>query len=139
MKRVWALSLMFLFTVGCVATTTHSRVWHGRPSYQAAPRPGYVEWIREVIHRQHGDPAGGALAGAIIGGILGGRGAGALFGAAGGAMIGAAASQGHAERRAYEVAVRFHDGGFHVFVYDGWSPFGPGEPVMMTPGGLARM
>jgi outer membrane lipoprotein SlyB len=114
----------------------------GRPPgpQQEWVRPGYVQWVREVVHREQGDPAGGALAGAIIGGLLGaGRhGPGALFGAAAGATVGAAASQGSAESRTYEVAVRFDDGGFQTFAYAGYSPFQPGEPVLMTPRGLTR-
>jgi outer membrane lipoprotein SlyB len=145
MRSSGGLSLMLLFTVGlggCVVrTTTAGTTW----GYPAAPapdwvRPGYVESIREVIHREEGDPAGGAVAGAIIGGLLGsGRGGpGPLFGAAAGATVGAAASQGSRESRSYEVTVRFDDGGRQLFVYGGYSPFRPGEPVLMTPSGLAR-
>jgi outer membrane lipoprotein SlyB len=139
MKSFRAIPLMLLFTVsagGCVATTTTATT-----SYPAAQpewaRPGSVAWVREVVHRRVGDPVGGALAGAIIGGLLGGgRGPGAVAGAVGGAVVGASVSQGSSETRAYEVAVRFDDGGFEVFGYQGYAPFAPGQPVMLTPQGL---
>jgi outer membrane lipoprotein SlyB len=138
MKSLRPLSLMLLFTlstVGCVATTTTATT-----TYAAEPewaRPGSVAWVREVVHRRQGDPVGGAIAGAIIGGLLGGpRHSGALAGAVGGAVVGAAVSQGSEEHRAYEIAVRFDDGGFEVFGYQNYAPFQPGQPVMLTPRGL---
>ena len=94
--------------------------------------------MQEVVQRTQGNPAGGALAGALIGGFLFGRGPARLLGAVGGAAIGASASQGYAERRTYHVLVRFDDGSYGMFIYDGYSPFRPGEPVLMTPQGLAR-
>jgi outer membrane lipoprotein SlyB len=130
-----------LLTAGCYATTATSQTtWAaGAPPPAEWARPGYVEWVREVVRRQQGNPAGGAAAGAIIGAIVGGgRGPGALIGAAGGAAVGAAASQGTAERRTYEVAVRFDDGAGQVFLFEGYSPFAPGEAVALTPRGLAR-
>jgi outer membrane lipoprotein SlyB len=79
------------------------------------------------------------LAGALIGGFLfGGRGPGTLIGAAGGAAVGATASQGTAESRTYQVLVHFDDGAYGMFVYGAYSPFRPGEPVVLTPQGLAR-
>jgi len=137
-----AVSVMFLFTLstgGCVATTTTATTTYA-PQPEWA-RPGSVAWVREVVHRRQGDPVGGAIAGAIIGGLLGGpRHGGALVGAVGGAVVGAAVSQGSEEHRAYEIAVRFDDGGFEVFGYQNYAPFSPGQPVMLTPHGLtARM
>jgi outer membrane lipoprotein SlyB len=139
MKSFRAVSLMLLFTLsmaGCVATTTTASTSYA-PAQPEWERPGSVAWVREVVHRRTGDPAGGALAGAIIGGILGGpRGSGALAGAVGGAIIGAAASEGSSETRAYQVAVRFDDGGMEVFGYQNYAPFAPGQPVVLTPHGL---
>jgi outer membrane lipoprotein SlyB len=138
MKSLRAVSLMLLFTLstgGCVATTTTATTTYAPEAEWA--RPGAVAWVREVVHRRQGDPVGGAIAGAIIGGLLGGpRGSGALAGAVGGAVVGAAVSQGSSESRAYEVAVRFDDGGFEVFGYQNFAPFSPGQPVMLTPHGL---
>jgi hypothetical protein len=36
------------------------------------------------------------------------------------------------------VTVRFDDGTSGMFIYHGYSPFQPGEPVVLTPQGLAR-
>lgn len=143
---------------GCVTNRTTTRTW-GEPydSAQAWQRPGHVESIRETVQRDEGNPAGGAVAGAVIGGLLGSvlgaethydrwgyahshpSAAGALVGAAGGAMVGAAASQGAAERRWYEIFVRFDDGGLERYVYEGYPPFQVGQPVSLSPGGLAPM
>jgi outer membrane lipoprotein SlyB len=61
----------------------------------------------------------------------------AVAGAAGGAAVGAAASQGSSEQRTYQIVVQFQDGGYGEFVYAGYSPFRPGERVVVTPDGLA--
>jgi len=149
------LALPSLALPGCVHTYTTTRTWGD--SQGQAPQPpswvryGRVESIRETIHQQQGDPAGGAVAGAIIGGLLGSTigghqgyygyhhsGAGALVGAVGGAMVGAAASQGQAESRTYQVFVRFEDGGLEPFVYRNALPFQVGEEVAFSPQGLTR-
>jgi outer membrane lipoprotein SlyB len=142
MKLARSFTLALLFTVatvatGCVATTTQSTTWVApQPEWQ---RPGRVEWIRETVQRQQGNPAGGAVAGAVIGGLLFGHDApSAVVGAIGGAAVGAAVSQGSSEQRSYDVFVRFDDGGTAVFVYRGGSPFRPGEYVLQTPQGLYR-
>jgi outer membrane lipoprotein SlyB len=140
MKLFRALPLMLLFTLvaeGCVATTTTSSTMWAAPGPQDWARPGAVEWVRETVHRTHGDPAGGALAGALIGGMLGRDSGEAVAGAIGGAVLGAMVSSGSSENRTYEVAVRFDDGGREVFLYEGRSPFRPGQPVVQGPGGLA--
>ncbi len=140
---------------GCVVTTTQSRTWYDQDGQAAYERRGRVESVREVVQRQQGNPAGGAIAGAIIGGLIGstlgghthydrcgyghyeGNPAGAFVGAAGGAAIGAAASQGGAEQRWYEVNVRFDDGGYEVFTYRGSAPFRPGDEVLLGSRGLS--
>jgi outer membrane lipoprotein SlyB len=140
MKPLGAILMMLAFTVspaGCATSTTTATTWTAPAPSQEWARPGYVEWVREIVHRREGDPVGGAVAGAIIGGLLGGRGAGALVGAAGGAIIGAAASEGSSETRTYQIAVRYDDGGFEVYTY-GFTPFRPGELVCQTPRGLMR-
>jgi outer membrane lipoprotein SlyB len=122
----------------CVTTSTTTRDWDASSAEGAWARPGWVESVREVVRRQQGNPAGGALAGALIGGFLfGGRGPGALFGAAGGAAVGAAASQGGAESRSWQVLVHFQDGTYGMFVYAAPPPFVPAQPVVLTPQGLA--
>ena len=138
-SRMGLLGAALLAMSACTATTTTSRSW-GEP-YPTAEwvRYGHVEFIRETVQRQQGDPAGGAIAGAIIGGVLGhalgGGGAGTIVGAASGAAIGAQSSQS-GERRFYETVVRFDDGGVQNFVYEGYPPFGVGQPVYQTPQGL---
>ncbi len=140
---------------GCVVTTTQSRTWYDQDSQASYERRGRVESVREVVQRQQGNPAGGAIAGAIIGGLIGstlgghthydrwgyghyeGNPAGAFVGAAGGAAIGAAASQGGGEQRWYEVNVRFDDGGYEVFTYRGSAPFRPGDEVLLGSRGLS--
>jgi outer membrane lipoprotein SlyB len=146
-SQLAALALVpALALTGCVTASTSTRTWgdpSGDPAYQQEQwvRYGRVDQIRETVHRQQGNPAGGAVAGAVVGGILGSalepRGGG-LVGAIGGAMFGAAASQGAAEDRYYEVFVRFEDGGAQTFVYQGHLPFRVGDDVQLTPRGLYR-
>ncbi|WP_242360045.1 hypothetical protein [Anaeromyxobacter sp. SG17] len=148
-------TLTALLSTACVTTSTTSTTW-GEGSAQQWERVGYVASIRETVERQQGNPGAGAVAGAIIGGILGsavgghtyydrwgyahhhGSGAGAVAGAVGGAVVGAAASQGGAERRTYEVFVRFDDGGTDTFVYDQPYDFRVGDEVRQTARGLER-
>ena len=137
-----ALLLSLVLTassLACATTATSSTTWVDPAAPGEWARPGTVESVREIVERVQGHPAGGALAGALIGGFLfGGRGPGALIGAVGGAAVGAAASQGSAESRSYQVLVRFDDGTYGMFVYGAYSPFRPGEPVVLTPRGLSR-
>jgi len=124
---------------GCATTSTTSTTMYDPNAAAYGPRRGTVESVQEVVQRVQGNPVGGALAGALIGGLLfHGRGPAAVVGAAGGAAIGAAASQGSAENRTYQVVVRFNDGSYGMFAYGGYSPFRPGEPVVLTPQGLSR-
>ena len=131
--------LMISLALGCATTTTSSTTWTEPAPSAPLPRAGRVESVQEIVQRVEGNPAGGALVGALIGGFLfRGRGPARLIGAAGGAAIGAAASQGSAESRRYQVLVRFDDGSYGMFVYAGYSPFRPGDAVLLTPQGLAR-
>ena len=142
MKRTTAFGLApALLLVGCIATTTERRtVDDSGPGWY---RDGNIENVRETIRRTEGDPGGGAVAGAIIGGLLGrallGDGGGAFIGAIGGAATGAAASQGGAEDRYFEVFVRFDGGALGRFVYYGPPPWRSGDRVRQTAGGLARL
>ncbi len=91
----------------------------------------------------HTDPALlsalSALVGALIGGVLfHGHGPATLFGMATGAAVGAAASQGTAEARTYQLLVRFDDGDYGMFAFGGAPPFAAGDRVVLTPSGLAR-
>ena len=141
MKTTGVLGVFVLIAAlaqGCVTTSRSSTTWTATPQPAAWSRHGYVEWVRENVQREDGNPAAGAAAGAIIGALIGGRGPGRIVGAVGGAAVGAAASQGHGERRSYDVMVRFDDGYAQVFSYAGYSPFQPGEGVFMTPQGLTH-
>lgn len=138
------LALPAMTLAGCVTTTTRSYTQgdaYGSYEQQNWERHGRVEWIRETVQTQEGNPAGGALAGAVVGSIVGrsilGRGGG-LPGAIGGAMVGASASQGRSESRSYEVFIRFEDGGTQSYVYPGAAPFRVGEHVVLTPQGIYR-
>jgi outer membrane lipoprotein SlyB len=140
MKPATVLStiLLALLAQGCATTTTSATTWTAAPPSAAWVRAGHVESVSEIVERTEGNPAGGALAGALIGGFLfGGHGHASLFGAATGAAVGAATSQGVAESRRYQVLVRFDDGSSGMFVYRGYSPFRPGQPVVLTPQGLS--
>jgi outer membrane lipoprotein SlyB len=125
-----ALSL----STGCYATYATSRTYGEREYPGSVERRGKVETIRETIDRRVGDPAGGAVAGALVGGLLTGRAGGALLGA----FFGAAASQGSAERRYYEVFVHFEDGARQVFTFAGSPPFQIGDRVVVTDRGIFR-
>ena len=134
-----ALLMLVALTPACATTTTTSTTWTD-PATAGYGRAGNVESVQEIVHRTEGNPGAGAVAGALIGGLLfgGGHGAAAVAGAVGGAAVGAAASQGATEQRTYQIIVRFDDGGYGEFVYGGYSPFRPGERVVVTPGGLAH-
>jgi outer membrane lipoprotein SlyB len=137
--RLAALLVALSSAAACAMTTTTSAPWVDPSAPGYFPRPGQVDSVQEIVQRVQGNPAGGAIAGALIGGFLfGGRGPGALFGAASGAALGAAASQGSAESRSFQVLVHFDDGTYGMFVYGGYSPFRPGERVVLTPQGLAH-
>src|SRR5437764_1214958 len=100
-------------------TTATTETWG--PAYYpgSSGRRGRVEWVREGVQTEQGDPAAGAIVGAVIGGIIGGaltgNGGGAAFGAANGAFVGAEANTGRRERRLYQVGVRFEDGNAEIF------------------------
>ena len=130
--------LLLAAAPGCVTTSGSSTTWTAAPQEPGWVRHGRVEWVRENVQREDGNPVAGAAAGAVIGALLGGRGPGRVVGAVGGAAIGAAASQGHGERRTYDVMVQFDDGYAQAFSYAGYSPFRPGEYVFLTPQGLTH-
>ena len=134
------VSLLLVISLSaCATTATTSTTWVDPAASGNWARTGSVESVQEIVRRVEGNPAGGALAGALIGGFLfRGRGPASLFGAVGGAAVGAAASGGSSETRTYQVLVRFDDGTYGMFVFGGFSPFRPGEPVVLTPQGLLR-
>jgi outer membrane lipoprotein SlyB len=134
--RLYFVTMLTALLAGCATTETTVTTW-GDPNLP--PRPGVVQTVQEVVQTTHGDPGAGAVAGALIGGFLfGGPRGPSLLGAVGGAAVGAAASQS-SQTRSYQVVVRFEDdGSYGAFVYRDYSPFRPGEPVVLTPQGLMR-
>jgi outer membrane lipoprotein SlyB len=139
-RRVALLLVPALLLGGCVATQYRTQTWGADPYGAQWARYGHVESIRETVRTQQGDPGAGAVAGAIIGGLLfgGNNPAQTIFGMGAGAMVGAAASQGGAEDRFYEVFVRFDDGALERYVYQNVLPFRVNDPVVLTAQGLAR-
>lgn len=134
------LVLPALLLGGCVTTQYRTTTW-GNDQYGGGwARYGRVESVRETVRTTQGDPGAGAVAGAIIGGLLfGGRHpVQTVVGMGAGAMVGAAASQGGAEDRLYEVFVRFDDGALERYVYQNVLPFRVGDAVALTAQGLSR-
>jgi outer membrane lipoprotein SlyB len=129
------LSLVAAATLigGCYTTSTYSRTYTAGPG---APSEGYgrVVQVQEVVRETRGQPVAGAAAGALLGGVIF-RSAGAAIVGGG---IGALASSGGSSRSVYEVTVQFDNGERGVFDFKDWAPFRPGDPVVMTPGGLQR-
>jgi outer membrane lipoprotein SlyB len=117
---------------GCV-TTSRTTTTTSIPRADIG-KTGQVVSVSETVERVQGNPVGGALAGGVIGGLAF---RGSAVGALAGAATGAAVSSGSSERRAYEVHVQFDDGTVGHFDYVDYSPFQPGERVMITPSGLA--
>jgi outer membrane lipoprotein SlyB len=134
LKRLCIAAMLVTGVVGGCATTTRTTTTVSIPSSNLG-KTGQVVSVSETVERVEGNPVGGALAGGAIGGVLF---RGSLVGAAAGAATGAAVSRGSSERRAYEVQVQFDDGTVGQFDYVDYSPFRPGERVMITPSGLAR-
>lgn len=134
-SRICTAVLVAATALSCATTSTTTTTWTAADDSWS--RTGRVETVQETVQRVQGDPAAGALAGALIGGFLfHGDHPATLFGAMAGAAIGATASQGAAETRTYHVLVRFDDGSRGVFVFGGYSPFRPGDPVVLTSRGL---
>jgi outer membrane lipoprotein SlyB len=132
--RTWALCAAIVLATSCMRSSTTTTTWVEEGSWA---RAGVVESVQEVVRRVEGEPVAGALAGALIGGFLfHGDGRASLFGAAAGAAFGAAASQGSAEYRTYQVLVRFDDGERGLFLFRDGSPFMPGSRVTLTERGL---
>jgi outer membrane lipoprotein SlyB len=133
-KCRWLAVLLFAAPlVGCATTSTRT-VTSSIPRADLG-RSGQVVSVTQNVERVDGNPAGGALVGGVIGGLAFRQ----PLGAAAGAATGAAVSMGSSERREYLVHVRFDDGSIGRFDYIDYSPFSPGERVMITPSGLARV
>src|SRR3569623_815263 len=109
-----------------------------RATYSTAParaQTGQVVEVTELVNRREGHPVAGAAAGALRGGVI--------FRSAGAAVIGgglgAIASSGHSPRRPYEDTVQFASGEMGRFDFVDWSPFRPGDRVVLAGNGLERL
>jgi outer membrane lipoprotein SlyB len=125
-------ALLAGFAFAACATTSKTTTTMSIPRNDIG-RTGQVVSVQQTVERVQGNPAGGALAGGAIGGIA----FRSRFGAAAGAATGAILSSGSSERRAYVVEVQFDDGTTGHFDYVDYAPFGPGQRVRITSGGLA--
>jgi outer membrane lipoprotein SlyB len=135
LKRLCIAAMLVTGVVGGCATTTRTTTTTVSIPSSDLGKTGQVVSVSETVERVEGNPVGGALAGGAIGGVLF---RGSLVGAAAGAATGYAVSRGSSERRAYEVQVQFDDGTVGQFDYVDYSPFRPGERVIITPSGLVR-
>jgi outer membrane lipoprotein SlyB len=131
LKQICAILVVGAF--GCATTSTTETTWSAPGPRNEIGRMGRVESVHEIVQRLAGNPGAGALLGAVIGGVLT---RGRPIGVVGGAAVGAASSQGYSEHRVYELGVRFDDGVYGSFRYDGYAPFPPGARVVLTPQGL---
>jgi outer membrane lipoprotein SlyB len=145
--RLATLLLPVLLISGCVGVQSTTRTWSEDGAAPANEQVWYgrVAQISETVEASRGDPVAGAAAGAVIGGVLGSTmsrghgGGGGLFGALAGAMIGADASRGGETRFFYDVTVRYDEGSLRTYRYQGQVPFRVGDPVVLSPRGLARL
>ena len=117
---------------GCYSDTQTRTVYSVQPE-QA--QTGQVVQVDEIINRREGHPVAGAVAGALLGGAIFHSGKAAIIGGG----LGAIASSGSSTRRMYEVTVQFDTGEMGRFEFVDWSPFRPGDRVVMTNQGLQRL
>jgi outer membrane lipoprotein SlyB len=134
--RLVDLGLVAALAQGCATSHTYSRTEDESQEPAAQTRYGRVQTVREEVRRVDSEPAEDALSGAFIGASIGAYRPAMLFGSAGGNTLGAFATDDRTEARRFDVTVRFDDGSFQTFSYNGYSPFRPGEPVVLTPRGL---
>ncbi len=134
LKGLSIAALLGLALVAGCATTSRTTVTSAIPNRDFG-RSGQVVSVTQTVERVQGNPAGGALVGGVIGGLAFRE----PLGAAAGAATGAAVSAGSSERREYLVHVQFDDGSVGRFDYIDTAPFVPGDRVVVTPSGLARV
>ncbi len=135
--KVIALLTAAALAGGCYTESASVRTYTAPPEqggvYQGRST-GRVVQVQEVRRDVRGQPLAGAAAGALLGGVI--------FRSAGAAVVGgglgAIASSGGSTRILYEVTVQFDNGERGVFDFKDWSPFAPGDYVVLTPSGLVR-
>ena len=134
--RVVGLGPVAALAQGCAASHTYSRTEGESQEPAAQIRYERGQTLREEAGRVDSEPAEDALSGAFVGDAVGAYRPAMLFGSAGGNTLGAFATDDRAEARRFDVTVRFDDGSFQTFSCNGFSPFQPGDQVMLTPRGL---
>jgi outer membrane lipoprotein SlyB len=140
MKRTHLVSLGLAVALaqGCATTRAYVAAEEQSPEPAAQSRYGRVQTVREEVRRVDNEPAEDALSGAIFGAAIGVYRPAVFEGASGSATFGAFASDQRTEARRFDVTVRFDDATFQTFSYNGYSPFLPGEQVLLTAKGLVR-
>ena len=136
--RLVGLALVAALAQGCATGRTYSRMDEESQEPAAQSRYGRVQTVREEVRRVDSEPAEDALSGAFIGASTGAYRPAVLSGSAGGNTLGVFATDDRAEGRRFDVTVRFDDGSFQTFSYNGYSPFRPGDLVILTSRGLSR-
>ncbi len=116
---------------GCYSDTQTRRVYTAQP---ARAETGQVVQVEQIVNRREGHPVAGAVAGALLGGVIFHSGKAAVIGGG----LGAIASSGSSTRLLYLVTVQFDTGEMGRFEFVDWSPFRPGDRVVMTNQGLQR-
>lgn len=129
------MKILTLLTAAALAGGCYSDT-QTRTVYSAPERAqtGQVVQVDEIVNRREGHPVAGAVAGALLGGVIFHSGKAAVIGGG----LGAIASSGSSTRRMYEVTVQFDTGEMGRFEFVDWSPFRPGDRVVMTNQGLQR-
>lgn len=136
--RLVGLSVVAALAQGCATAHTYATTEEESQEPAAQIRYGRVQAVREEVRRVDAEPAEDALSGAFIGASIDAYRPAMLFGSAGGNTLGAFASDDRAEARRFDVTVRFDDGSFQTFSYNGFSPFRPGDQVVLAPRGLVH-
>jgi len=130
------MKILTLLTAAALAggcySDTQTRVVYSEP---ARAETGQVVQVEEIIQHREGHPVAGAVAGALLGGVIFHSGKAAVVGGG----LGAIASSGHSTRRTFETTVQFDNGEMGRFDFADWSPFRPGDRVVMTNDGLQRL
>jgi outer membrane lipoprotein SlyB len=132
------MKILTLMTAAALAggcySDTETRSVVTAPQQQMA-ETGQVVQVEEIVRRHHGHPVEGAVAGALLGGVIFHSGKAAVVGGG----LGALASSGNSQRREYEITVQFDNGEIGRFDYRDWSPFRPGDRVVLAGDDLRPM
>jgi outer membrane lipoprotein SlyB len=130
------MKILTLLTAAALAggcySDTQTRTVYAEPQ---RAETGQVVQVEEIVHHREGHPVAGAVAGALLGGVIFHSGKAAVVGGG----LGAIASSGHSTRRTFETTVQFDNGEMGRFDFADWSPFRPGDRVVMTNEGLQRL